>query len=428
MTGRYRAYPEYKDSGVDWLGSVPKSWKISRLGGVFEERREKVSDKDFPALSVSRDGIVPQLDHAAKTEAGDNRKKVCLNDFVINSRSDRKGSSGTSKLNGSVSLISIVLTPRAINPDFAHHLLRSYPFQNEFYRYGKGIHADLWSTNYSEMKNIILALPDENEQQKIAYFLESETSMIDTLITKQEKLIELIKEKRKALISHAVTRGLNPLAPMKYSGVDWLGKVPEHWSVKKFNHCAQIRGGLVDPKLKQYKSLTLYAPNHIEKETGKVLSKESAHAQGADSNKYLCFKGEIIYSKIRPALAKVALCDETVALCSADMYPINAYNGLKNSFLHRFLLSDNFTKAVVLDSDRVAMPKVNREALGEYKIPVPPINEQNDICEYIDRQSSILDELENKAKIAIELMKERKLALISAAVTGKIDVRDWEIE
>ena len=139
MTGRYNEYPEYKDSGVEWLGNVPMSWELSRIGGVFEERREKVSDKDFSALSVTKNGIVPQLDNAAKTDAGDNRKKVCVDDFVINSRSDRKGSSGTSNLNGSVSLISIVLTPKSITPSFANHLLRSYPFQNEFYRYGKGV-------------------------------------------------------------------------------------------------------------------------------------------------------------------------------------------------------------------------------------------------------------------------------------------------
>lgn len=204
-----------------------------------------------------------------------------------------------------------------------------------------------------------------------------------------------------------------------------MGKVPEHWEVSKFSHCAQIRNGLVSPRDLRYKQLVLYAPNHIEKATGKVIYKETAEEQGADSSKYLCFKGEVIYSKIRPALAKVALCEEVVALCSADMYPISALNGLTNEFLYYFMLSDNFTKAAILDSDRVAMPKINRESLSDYKVPIPSINEQKSICEYISTKINRFDIIEAKAKQAIQLMQERRTALISAAVTGKIDVRDW---
>lgn len=240
---KYQAYAEYKDSGVEWLGKIPSHWEAKRLGSFFEERREKVSDKDYPALSVTMKGIVPQLETAAKTDAGDNRKLVLVNDFVINSRSDRKGSSGTSNLNGSVSLISIVMEPKKINPQFAHHLLRSYPFQEEFYRYGKGIVADLWSTNSSEMKNIILPAIPENEQIKIANFLDHETTKIDHLIEKQKQLIELLKEKRQAVISHAVTEGLDPNVPMKDSGVEWLGEVPEHWKTLNLRWKINIASG-----------------------------------------------------------------------------------------------------------------------------------------------------------------------------------------
>jgi type I restriction enzyme S subunit len=233
MSSRYKAYSEYKDSGVEWLGNLPKHWKAKRLGQFFSERRKKVSDKDYSALSVTKQGIVPQLDTAAKTDAGDNRKLVLKNDFVINSRSDRKGSSGVSPYDGSVSLISIVLEPRNIEPLYVHHLLRSYPFQEEFYRFGKGIVADLWSTNSSEMKNINIPSIPLLEQRQIAKFLDHETGKIDLLIEKQQALIALLKEKRQAVISHAVTKGLNPHAKMKDSGVEWLGEVPEHWEVSK---------------------------------------------------------------------------------------------------------------------------------------------------------------------------------------------------
>lgn len=194
MSGKYQTYPAYKDSGVEWLGEVPEQWEIKRLGQFFEERREKVSDKNYAALSVTMKGIVPQLENAAKSDDGDNRKLVLKDDFVINSRSDRKGSSGVSPYDGSVSLISIVLKPKRIQPAFVHHLFRSYPFQEEFYRYGKGIVADLWSTNSSEMKSILIPEMPETEQQKIAQFLDHETAKIDTLIEKQQRLIELLKE------------------------------------------------------------------------------------------------------------------------------------------------------------------------------------------------------------------------------------------
>ena len=158
-------YPEYKDSGVDWLGEVPAHWEVKRLSHYFDERRQKASDAEFAPLSVTKNGVVPRLETAAKTQDGDNRKKVCAGDFVINSRSDRKGSAGISPTDGTVSLICIVLEPKGVKGGFVHHLLRSVPFQEEFYRYGKGIVADLWSTGYSEMKNIVLALPP-NEEQK----------------------------------------------------------------------------------------------------------------------------------------------------------------------------------------------------------------------------------------------------------------------
>ncbi|WP_336666678.1 restriction endonuclease subunit S [Enterobacter mori] len=234
---KYKAYPEYKDSGVEWLGDIPSHWQLKRLGTQFVERKEKVSDKDYPPLSVTKHGIVPQVETAAKTDAGDNRKLVMKDDFVINSRSDRKGSSGISKFDGSVSLISIVMRPQHIMPLYAHHLLRSSCFQEEFYRFGKGIVADLWSTNSSEMKNILIPLPPKNECNLIALFIEKELTIIHSLIEKQQQLIELLKEKRQAVIIHAVTKGLNPNVPMKNSGVEWAMCIPSNWNVKPTFSC-----------------------------------------------------------------------------------------------------------------------------------------------------------------------------------------------
>ena len=227
----FPCYPKYKASGFLWLGDVPEHWTLKRLGHYFEERRERASDTEFEPLSVTKNGIVPRLESAAKTQDGDNRKKVLAGDFVINSRSDRKGSSGLSPLDGSVSLICTVLIPAGLHGPYIHHLFRSELFQEEYYRWGKGIVADLWSTNFSDMKNIVLGVPSEEEQTQIARFLDHETARIDALIEEQQRLIELLKEKRQAVISQAVTKGLDPTVPMKDSGVEWLGEVPAHWIV-----------------------------------------------------------------------------------------------------------------------------------------------------------------------------------------------------
>jgi type I restriction enzyme S subunit len=197
------------------LLNVPPHWKIERLGQLFQERKEKVSDKDFPALSVTKNGIVMQMENVAKSDDGDNRKKVCKGDVVINSRSDRKGSSGISEYDGSVSLINIVLRPRHGHPKFLHYLIKSYSFQEEYYRFGHGIVADLWTTRFSEMKGIQVALPDIEEQVAIAEYLDAELSVIDSIIdniggrdcavrAKAGTLLYTVLEKRAAIIDQAV--------------------------------------------------------------------------------------------------------------------------------------------------------------------------------------------------------------------------------
>lgn len=196
---------EFVDSDVEWIGKIPKHWKLERLGSNFIERREKVSDKDFEPLSVTKNGVVPQLDSAAKSNDGDNRKLVRKGDFVINSRSDRKGSSGLSKLDGSVSLINIVLQPININSNFSHILLKSNGFIEEFYRNGHGIVADLWTTRFWDMKSIMLAIPPKDEQIKIVEYIENQTSKIDIAIELQQNYISKLKEYKASLIDSVVT-------------------------------------------------------------------------------------------------------------------------------------------------------------------------------------------------------------------------------
>ncbi|HAJ6270049.1 restriction endonuclease subunit S [Escherichia coli] len=401
---KYRAYPEYKDSGVEWLGEIPVHWNINRLGHFFEERREKVSDKDFPALSVTMQGIVPQLETAAKTDAGDNRKLVLKDDFVINSRSDRKGSAGVSRLNGSVSLISIVMQPKKINVNFAHHLLRSYPFQEEFYRYGKGIVADLWSTNASEMKNILLPEIPGSESENIANFLNYETAKIDILIEKQQQLIELLKEKRQAVISHAVTKGLNPDVPMKDSGVEWLDEIPAHWRICKLKNLAKICNGQ-DYKL-------------VQAETGYPVI--GSGGQFAWANTFLYDKPSVLLGR-KGTIDKPLYIDK--AFWTVDtMYYTEVFDCIIEKYLYYLALTIQFNRYAT----NTALPSMTQEHLGNYSFSLSfNLSEQKLIINSIEKSLIKIDALTEKQLKQIELLKERRTALISAAVTGKIDLRNW---
>ncbi|MHC0438567.1 restriction endonuclease subunit S [Klebsiella aerogenes] len=423
---KYKAYPEYKDSGVEWLGMVPSHWNIKRLGQFFEERRDKVSDKDYPPLSVTMQGIVPQIDTAAKTDAGDNRKLVLKNDFVINSRSDRKGSSGVSQLNGSVSLISIVMEPKRIDPKFAHHLLRSYPFQEEFYRYGKGIVADLWSTNSSEMKNILIPELADDESNAIACFLDHETAKIDNLIEKQQQLIELLKEKRQAVISHAVTKGLNPDVPMKDSGVEWLGEVPEHWSLKSFRYACLIYRGKFGHRPRNDPSL--YDGDYPFIQTGDV-ARASKFIETYSQT--LNEKGKAV-SQLFPSgtlMMAIAANIGDTAILGFEAYAPDSVVGFKPyQNLHLEFLRYSFMAALPAleqTSTQSTQANLNIDRIGAVKAVFPPLEEQLDIIDYLDNMLCSYDSIEENANQAIQLLQERRTALISTAVTGKIDVRDW---
>ena len=427
--GRYRAYPEYRDSGVEWLGDVPVHWEIKRLGQFFEERREKVSDKDYPALSVTMQGIVPQLETAAKTDAGDNRKLVLKNDFVINSRSDRKGSSGVSTYAGSVSLISIVMAPRKIVPAFVHHLLRSYPFQEEFYRYGKGIVADLWSTNSSEMKSILIPNIPESEQRKIANFLDHETAKIDTLIEKQQQLIKLLKEKRQAVISHAVTKGLNPDAPMRDSGVEWLGEVPGHWAVAKLSFRYEVLlGKMLDDKKITGNHLGAYLRNtdvqwdSINDEDLPVMDfrpEEQERFSVRKGDLVVCEGGEIG----RSAIWK----NEDSCFYQKALHRLRPLVRLKDDtrFMFYVLFDAVHQERFISGAGKATIAHLPAEAFRQYRFSFPPYEEQLEISEFLDKQKEQYDLIEAKAVQQISILQERRTALISAAVTGKIDVRDW---
>ncbi len=413
-------YGQYKDSGVQWLGEIPAHWEVKRLGSYFNERRTKVSDKYYTPLSVTKNGIYPQLENVAKTNDGDNRKLVLKNDFVINSRSDRKGSSGVSQYDGSVSLINIVLIPniQKISHYYCHYLFRSYSFIEEYYRNGRGIVADLWTTRYEEMKMIKIAIPSYSEQDAIVAYLDSEVSKIDEAIKQQQKMIELLNERRQIIISEAVTKGLNPDVKKANNNVEEIGLIPEHWLLRKFKRVAKVQANLVSPK--RYSDFPQVAPENIEKGTGKLLEYTTVSESGVISDNHLFHAGQIIYSKIRPSLNKLIIAPFD-GLCSADMYPITTSMNVR--FLYYYMLSKPFvTQVNKVVMDRVKMPKINKEELSLIYVLVPPVKEQEDIINYLDNRLKSLDMTIARCKNITDRLTERKRIIINEAVTGKIKV------
>lgn len=428
MSYSFRA--DLAPSGQAWIGDVPRDWKLQRLGKYFEARNEKVSDSDFPALSVTKNGIVPQLETAAKTDAGDNRKRVCVGDFVINSRSDRKGSSGVSALDGSVSLISIVLEPRGIHRQFAHNLLRSYPFQEEFYRFGKGIVADLWSTNYSDMKNIIIPVPPDDEQAAIANFLDCETAKIDNLIAKQEQLIKLLEEKHQATISHAVTKGLKPDVRMEDSGVWWLGRIPESWTVTYLTHLVcddrKIMYGIVLPGPNVADGVPIVKGGDVK--PGRLRLDRLCKTTFEIESSYVRSRlreGDLVYS-IRGTIGDVEIVPAEIegANLTQDAARIAPKPHVCNRWLKYTMQSRPVYSQLEVGSLGAAVRGVNIRDLKKAVVPVPSDDEMVEIANFLDIATDEYNRLSGLGRKQIDLLKERRTALISAAVTGKIDVRN----
>ncbi|MEY2341720.1 restriction endonuclease subunit S [Acidithiobacillus sp. IBUN Pt1247-S3] len=274
------------------------------------------------------------------------------------------------------------------------------------------------------LKDLVLPYPKDAEtQERIAKYLDRETARIDRLIAEKERMLALLGEKRAALISRVVTHGLNPNTPLKRSDQEWLGEIPAHWPTTKFSWDVFISEGHVDPEDDNFSEMILIAPNHIESRTGQVIYKETSADQGAISGKYLCREGDVLYSKIRPALRKVALAEQD-CLCSADMYALRPSERLLPQYLQYFLLSEDFSMWAELESARVAMPKINRETLSAIRIPVPPLQEQEHIISEISKGTGRIDLQRRAIRGSVNLLKERRAALISAAVTGQIPLEE----
>ena len=417
-------YSVYKDSGVDWLGDVPKAWHIKRLGSYFIERRTKVSDKDYPPLSVTKMGILSQLENAAKTNDGDNRKLVKKGDFVINSRSDRKGSSGVANLDGSVSLINIVLQPKFINPQFTKYLLKNYSFVEEFYRIGHGIVADLWTTRYEDMKNIFLSIPSQKEQITIVDFLDQKTTQIDQAISIKQKQIELLKERQQIIIQQAVTKGLDPNVPMKDSGIEWIGMIPEHWKISKLKYLLDEINIRTATGSEELLSLSKYQ-GVIPKSS---LAERAGYAESLVGYK-IVKKGCLVINKMQAVNGLLAVSNFN-GITSPDysVYKEKNSNIININFLCHLLLCPEFLaefkKRVTGVMD--GFIRLYTDDLYSISIFFPEKEEQSTIVDYIEQKMKKYNNLIDIETQQIEKLKEYKTTLIDSAVTGKIKITPEE--
>ena len=412
-----------RDSGIKWIGEIPENWRIESIGRHFENRNEKVSDYDYAPLSVTKSGVVPQLDEVAKSNAHEDRKLVRRGDFVINSRSDRKHSCGLSSYDGSVSLINLVLVPHGeIDSLYSSYLFNNYGFAEEFYRWGTGIVADLWSTKWDLMRRINVPVPPIAEQKKIADFLVCKCAEIDELVQTEEKMIEELKAYKLSVITEAVTKGLNPSAPMKDSGIEWIGKIPASWEVGRMKYVADINAPCKD--VKQYERIS-YAPMECIKR-GWMECQEISPLESS-SGLTTFEENDIVMAKVTPCFenGNIAVAKDLingVALGSSELFVFRARTVL-TEWLFYFLQNSKFTdlaKSTMVGTG--GLKRVSPKFVSNYQMGVPSLDEQKQIADYLGEKCAKIDEIIALRTEQINQLKEYKKSLIYEYVTGKKEV------
>lgn len=407
-----------------WFSYVPRHWRVKKIRELFSERNTKVSDKDYSALSVGKMGVVPQLDSAAKTDNGDNRKLILKGDFAINSRSDRKGSSGISEFDGSASLIITVLKPNhEINGRFSHYLLRSHYFVEEFYRNGHGLVSDLWTTKWDEMRNICIPVPPREEQDQIVHYLDWKVSQINKLIHGYQKQINLLGECKKCIISKAVLRGIKP-TDFKLSENQWIGKIPSSWKCLRGKQLFQEidnRSTLGNEELLSVSHITGITPRSQKNVTmfksETLVGYKICDIGDIAANTMWMWQGAIGVSQFRGVISP----------------SYNTYRQKANYYLPKYL-DYLFRVPEIIQNYLVLSTGIRKSRLRLYPdkffsiyFPVPTLFEQQEILHYIEYEISIYDKQISNIQKQIDLLREYRTRMISDVVTGQIDVRGVQI-
>jgi type I restriction enzyme, S subunit len=445
--GKYRGYEKYKDSGVEWLGEIPEHWEIKRLRFILKtnpSKNEIKLDKSNLASFVPMEAVGEyggiNLDIEKTIEDVFNGYTYFANNDVVIAKITPCFENGKSAIaygltNGiafGTTELHVLRASHRLNNYFLFYLVISHLFRHhgEAEMYGAGGQKRV-PENF--IKNFRIAIPPLDEQEAIARFLDYKTKQIDDLIAKKETLIEKLDEKRTALISHAVTKGLDPNVPMKDSGIDWLGEISEHWLPVKLKYiCSLLRDGTHLPPPRVNNGIPLLSVRNLVNDKFMNLDDDSLIAEEAfqELNKsFQVCENDILLAIVGATLGKVAIVEKmpkfTIQRSLAILRPKQGKCLFK--FLFYFIKSPDFQKLLWLNTGYSAQPGIYLGSLANFFILIPPIVEQQAIVTYLDQKIAKIDQQKAKIKEAIELLKEYRTALITNAVTGKIDVRQFPI-
>lgn len=412
---------QMKDSGIEWISDIPEHWSVSKIGSLYALRVTKVSDRDYPPLSVTNKGILPQLETAAKTNAHDDRKLVKKGDFAINSRSDRRGSCGISPYTGSVSLINTILRPMIeMNPQYYDWLFHTIQFGDEFYKWGHGIVDDLWTTGWQDMKKITIPTPPLDEQEAIAVFLNVQCTEVDALILDIQAQIEALEQYKRSVITEAVTKGLNPDADMCDSGIVWVGNIPTHWIMHPLYYYFVER---------KNKNAWGQETNLLSLSYGKIIRKDINTNEGLLPESFNTYniieQNDII---IRPTdlqndkrSLRTGIAREHGIITSAYI-TMKAIRPLNADYFHYLLHAYDVMK-VFYNMGNGVRQGLNFSEFSRLMVIEPPIEEQNAIVVYLREKCDEIDLAIAEKKQQIETIEEYKKSLIFEYVTGKKEVQ-----
>ncbi|KRU22904.1 restriction endonuclease subunit S [Psychrobacter piscatorii] len=394
---KYEQYAEYKDSGIEWLGDIPKDWQIKRLKYLC-----KINTGTKDTINAIEDGIYPFFVRSQTVERINSYGADC--EAVLTAGDGVGVGKVYHYINGKFDYHQRVYMLSEFNQITGRFLY--YYLSSNFYKVALQGNAKstVDSLRLPQFLNFEFSLPSLEEQPLIVSYLDHETAQIDTLIEKQQTLIQLLKEKRQAVISHAVTKGLNPDAPLKDSGVEWLGGVPEHWEIGRLKNVLRIRNG------RDYKEVEVESGGYPVYGSGGIFKR---------SSDYL-FDGESVLFGRKGTVDKPLLVSGKFWTVDTMFYSEVFSNAKPNYIYHQALLFP-FDQL----STNTALPSMTQENLLELGFVIPSFDEQEQICQYLSDKLKVFSNLVSKAEQAIQLMQERRTALISAAVTGKIDVRGW---
>lgn len=432
-SNKYQAYPEYKDSKVEWLGALPKNWQLAKHKYCASFKKGK---NPFELMPDQGDGMLPYLSmDYLRGNSNPIYAKPEKNSYLAKEGQSLiiwDGSNAGEFVKGTLGIVSSTMAAAELFGSFtnSYYWYVCKCLEPEMRRHANGMgipHVD-----GDKLKQSILPMPSISEQQHIANFLDHEIAKIDTLIEKQQQLIQLLKEKRQAVISHAVTKGLNPNVPMKDSGVEWLGEVPEHWMVAKYKFCtSRIIVGIAEAATHAYaeNGVPIIRSTNIREEglnyEGMLFIKEYFSEQ--NESKYL-YKNDVVTVRTGyPGTSAVVPEELDKSHCFTNLVasPLSHHN---SQFLAEYLNSYIGKKYFELNAWGSAQKNISVPILQEFPIAYPSRDEEDSIVNYIVNQNRKFSLLIAQAESSIKLMQERRTALISAAVTGKIDVRNWQAE